>query len=165
MDFKNRCNVGYAFINFIDPKAISSFALRVCGKKWRQFNSGSAACEVRRSVVGRYLWTFHVPSDKVCTIAFANIQGKQALVDKFRNSQVMEEEESYRPKIFCSSGPLRGQEEQFPPPTITKRSMWGGVGVGGFTGMSSESGSSSSLRGGGGSGTSTFGSFLYNPSA
>jgi hypothetical protein len=29
MDFKNRCNVGYAFINFIDPKSAVTFALKV----------------------------------------------------------------------------------------------------------------------------------------
>ena len=91
MDFKNRCNVGYAFINFIDPKSIVSFALRVCGKKWKQFNS-----------------------DKVCTVCFANIQGKDALINKFKNSAVMDCEESFRPKIFYSSGPLKGQEEPFP---------------------------------------------------
>jgi hypothetical protein len=30
MDFKNRCNVGYAFINFISPLSAVSFALKVC---------------------------------------------------------------------------------------------------------------------------------------
>ncbi|KAI3658192.1 hypothetical protein MP638_005412 [Amoeboaphelidium occidentale] len=95
MDFKNKCNVGYAFINFIEPsKAAVSFALRVVGKKWKLFNS-----------------------DKICELTYANIQGKQALVDKFRDSTVMFEEESYRPKIFYSSGPKKGMEEPFPLPT------------------------------------------------
>jgi hypothetical protein len=95
MDFKNKCNVGYAFINFIEPsKAAVSFALRVVGKKWKLFNS-----------------------DKICELTYANIQGKQALVDKFRDSTVMFEEESYRPKIFYSSGPKIGMEEPFPLPT------------------------------------------------
>jgi hypothetical protein len=64
MDFKNRCNVGYAFINFIDPKHIVNFYSRVCGKKWARFNS-----------------------DKVCGLTFARIQGKAALIEKFRNSK------------------------------------------------------------------------------
>lgn len=93
IDFKNRCNVGYAFINFISPMSAVSFALKVCGKKWRKFNS-----------------------DKICTLSYANIQGKHALIEKFRNSQVMCEDPAYRPKIFYSSGPLKGQEEPFPQP-------------------------------------------------
>lgn len=36
---KNRCNVGYAFINFIDSKTILSFFEEFNGKKWSKFNS------------------------------------------------------------------------------------------------------------------------------
>lgn len=76
MDFKNKCNVGYAFINFIDPKLscagyhtltfrkIVGFAKRILGKKWPRFNS-----------------------DKVCHLSYARIQGKEALIDKFRHSK------------------------------------------------------------------------------
>eukprot|EP00833_Pecoramyces_ruminatium_P002315 jgi/Orpsp1_1/1176347/evm.model.c7180000057262.1 len=95
MDFKNRCNVGYAFINFVDIKAVISFAEKVVGKKWTRFNS-----------------------DKICTLSYANIQGRDSLIEKFKNSSVMLEDPSYRPKIFYTSGELRGQEEPFPPPTI-----------------------------------------------
>ncbi|KNE59933.1 hypothetical protein AMAG_05382 [Allomyces macrogynus ATCC 38327] len=94
MDFKNKCNVGYAFCNMVNVAAVVSFAQRVVGKKWTRFNS-----------------------DKVCMLSYANIQGKQALIDKFRNSSVMDEHPSYRPKIFYTSGPLAGEEEVFPPPT------------------------------------------------
>ena len=94
MDFKNRCNVGYAFINFIDPQSAVSFALKVCGKRWSKFNS-----------------------EKICSLSYANIQGKDALISKFRDSQVMLEQANYRPKIFYSDGPLKGQEEPFPAPT------------------------------------------------
>lgn len=65
MDFKNKCNVGYAFINFIDARSAVSFAIKCSGKKWAKFNS-----------------------DKVCSMSYATIQGKDALVEKFRNSQV-----------------------------------------------------------------------------
>jgi len=58
-------------------------------------------------------------SEKRCTLSYANIQGKKALVDKFRNSSVMEEEPSYQPKIFVSSGEHRGDEEAFPSPTLS----------------------------------------------
>jgi hypothetical protein len=94
MDFKNRCNVGYAFCNMVDSNAIISFAQRVVGKKWTRFNS-----------------------DKVCMLSYANIQGKLALIEKFRNSSVMDEHPSYRPKIFYTNGSLAGEEEAFPPPT------------------------------------------------
>ncbi|KAI9189709.1 hypothetical protein H9P43_001142 [Blastocladiella emersonii ATCC 22665] len=110
MDFKNRCNVGYAFCNMVDVGAVISFAQRVVGKKWTRFNS-----------------------DKVCMLSYANIQGKQALIDKFRNSSVMDEHPSYRPKIFFSNGPLRGEEEPFPPPNnrIPRPAAYHGGGGGG----------------------------------
>ncbi|KXS14131.1 hypothetical protein M427DRAFT_354935 [Gonapodya prolifera JEL478] len=98
IDFKNQCNVGYAFINFIEPSSIVSFAHKVVGRKWSKFNS-----------------------DKICTLSYANIQGKTALIEKFRNSSVMLEDPTYRPKLFHHSGPLRGNEAPFPPPTILLR--------------------------------------------
>jgi hypothetical protein len=51
-------------------------------------------------------------------LSYANIQGKKALIDKFRNSSVMDEEISYQPKIFVTSGEHRGEEEPFPLPTV-----------------------------------------------
>ena len=57
---------------------------------------------------------FH--SDKICDISYANIQGKESLIEKFRNSCVMDEDPTYRPKIFHSSGALKGQEQEFPFP-------------------------------------------------
>ncbi|KAJ1981189.1 hypothetical protein H4R35_000832 [Dimargaris xerosporica] len=57
-------------------------------------------------------------SDKVCSIRYADYQGKDQLVEHFRNSNVMLMDPSYRPKIFYSSGPLKGHEEPFPDPTI-----------------------------------------------
>ncbi|KAI9141264.1 RNA recognition motif 2-domain-containing protein [Paraphysoderma sedebokerense] len=98
MDFTNRCNMGYAFINFVDSNAVISFAQKVVGKKWTKFNS-----------------------DKVCMLSYANIQGKQALIERFRNSSVMEEPPAYRPKIFFTSGPNKGEEEPFPPPKYKRR--------------------------------------------
>ncbi|KAF9298269.1 hypothetical protein BGZ88_007303 [Linnemannia elongata] len=102
MDFKNKCNVGYAFINFINTEVVASFVQQHVGKKWGRFNS-----------------------DKICSLSYATIQGRRALVDKFRNSIVMEEEPSYRPKIFYTSGPNLGLEESFPGPTLSKESARG----------------------------------------
>ncbi|KAI7895753.1 RNA recognition motif 2-domain-containing protein [Mucor mucedo] len=94
MDFKNRCNVGYAFVNFIEPKSVISFYEEREGKKWSKFNS-----------------------DKTFQLSYAAIQGKKALIKKFQNSQVMKQEPNYQPKLFYSSGPLKGKEQPFPRPT------------------------------------------------
>ena len=50
-----------------------------------------------------------------------NDRGKEALVEKFKNSAIMDERESWRPKIFFSSGPQAGQPEPFPAPTHQRR--------------------------------------------
>ena len=48
-------------------------------------------------------------------------RGKEALIEKFKNSAIMDERESWRPKIFHSSGPQVGQSEPFPAPTHQRR--------------------------------------------
>ncbi|KAI7823843.1 RNA recognition motif 2-domain-containing protein [Gamsiella multidivaricata] len=97
MDFRNKCNVGYAFINFVNTDVVESFIKAHIGKKWYRFNS-----------------------DKICSLSYATVQGRNALIEKFRNSSVMEEDPSYRPKIFYTSGSDIGQEEPFPGPTVAK---------------------------------------------
>ncbi|KAK6810628.1 hypothetical protein RU639_013445 [Aspergillus parasiticus] len=94
IDFANNCNVGYAFINFEDPIDIIDFVNVRAGRTWNCFNS-----------------------DKVAEVSYATIQGKDCLVQKFRNSSVMLEHPSFRPKIFhTGSGPLAGTEDRFPGP-------------------------------------------------
>ncbi|KAM3127185.1 hypothetical protein pb186bvf_020704 [Paramecium bursaria] len=39
IDFKNRCNMGYAFINFVETKVLERFHYDFQGKKWPHFNS------------------------------------------------------------------------------------------------------------------------------
>ncbi|KAG2203117.1 hypothetical protein INT47_004924 [Mucor saturninus] len=56
-------------------------------------------------------------SNTRCKLSYADIQGKKALIKKFQNSQVMEQEPSYQLKVFYSSGPLKGREQPFPRPT------------------------------------------------
>ncbi|KAF7587461.1 hypothetical protein BBP40_007206 [Aspergillus hancockii] len=89
IDFANNCNVGYAFINFEDPIDIIDFVNVRAGR----------TC------------------DKVAEVSYATIQGKDCLVQKFRNSSVMLEHPSFRPKIFHTGiGPLAGTEDRFPGP-------------------------------------------------
>ncbi|TRM69360.1 RNA recognition motif 2-domain-containing protein [Schizophyllum amplum] len=98
VDFSNGCNVGYACVNFIDVKDLLYFAKSCLGKKW-------GLCH----------------SEKVLHMCYANYQGKEALVEKFKNSGIMEMKEEWRPRIYHSSGPNQGLSEEFPRPTHLRR--------------------------------------------
>jgi hypothetical protein len=87
IDFKNKCNVGYAFINFVQPQYIVSFYHEFHGRKWGKFNS-----------------------EKVCEITYARIQGKQQLISHFQNSSLMNEDPKCRPVVFGQDG----KQEEFP---------------------------------------------------
>lgn len=91
IDFKNRCNRGYAFINFVNFQDILPFHQRYYGKHWRTFNS-----------------------DKICDITYARIQGKAAMLKRFENSALMEKDEEYKPLVFASDGPDKGARLPFP---------------------------------------------------
>nr|XP_017254543.1 PREDICTED: protein MEI2-like 4 isoform X2 [Daucus carota subsp. sativus] len=91
IDFKNKCNMGYAFINMIDTTQIVPFYKTFNGKKWEKFNSG-----------------------KVASITYARIQGKAALIAHFQNSSLMNEDKRCRPILFCTEGPNAGDQEPFP---------------------------------------------------
>ncbi|XP_022771079.1 protein MEI2-like 1 isoform X2 [Durio zibethinus] len=91
IDFKNKCNVGYAFLNMIDPQQIIPFYKAFNGKKWEKFNS-----------------------EKVASLAYARIQGKAALIAHFQNSSLMNEDKRCRPILFHTGGPNAGDQEPFP---------------------------------------------------
>ncbi|XP_042494627.1 protein MEI2-like 2 isoform X2 [Macadamia integrifolia] len=97
IDFKNKCNVGYAFINMVSPSHIIPFYQAFNGKKWEKFNS-----------------------EKVASLAYARIQGKAALVTHFQNSSLMNEDKRCRPILFHSEG-LEGDQEPFPSNTMNIR--------------------------------------------
>ncbi|KAJ1441415.1 RNA-binding domain superfamily [Sesbania bispinosa] len=87
IDFKNKCNVGYAFINMVSPSHIIPFYKAFNGKKWEKFNS-----------------------EKVASLAYARIQGKAALVMHFQNSSLMNEDKRCRPILFHSEGQDTGEQ-------------------------------------------------------
>jgi hypothetical protein len=91
IDFKNKCNVGYAFINMARPAAILPLVERFDGRRWERFNS-----------------------DKVCNVSYARIQGRAALVSHFQNSSLMHEDKRCRPVLFVVEGPRAGEQEPFP---------------------------------------------------
>lgn len=77
IDLKNKCNVGYAFINFISPLYILKFFEEFNGQRWEKFKS-----------------------EKICQLAYARIQGHQALLLNFRSfDNVLQQSMKVRPFI------------------------------------------------------------------
>lgn len=79
------------FVNFVSTRALLEFARARLGTRWNLCGS-----------------------DKLCVASYANIQGKANLVAHFRNSSVLDQEETRRPKLFVTNGPFAGQPEPFP---------------------------------------------------
>lgn len=77
IDFQNHCNIGYAFINFRDPLTIPHFFEVFNERRWSQFNS-----------------------KKICGVAYARIQGRETLIQRFEKSSIMEMEKECRPVLF-----------------------------------------------------------------
>jgi len=65
---------------------------------------------------------FRYISGSVINVCHSGRRGKEALVEKFKNSCIMDEREAWRPKIFYSDpGPEQGLPEPFPAPTHLRR--------------------------------------------
>ncbi|CAL9067458.1 protein MEI2-like 2 [Musa acuminata AAA Group] len=107
IDFKNKCNVGYAFINMSSPSHVVSFYKAFNGKKWEKFNS-----------------------EKVASLAYARIQGRSALVAHFQNSSLMNEDKRCRPILFDLEGADTGNEELLPSSSMHIQQEDGAVSVG-----------------------------------
>lgn len=80
MDYKNKCNVGYAFINFVDCNEIPSFYEKVNFKGWKKFRS-----------------------HKIAELTYASIQGLFSLIKKFRKNAFTCESEELKPKIWVKN--------------------------------------------------------------
>jgi hypothetical protein len=65
IDFKNNCNMGYAFINFIHRAYILDFYYTYDSKRWPNYNS-----------------------EKVCKISYGRYQGKSNLINHHRNTRI-----------------------------------------------------------------------------
>jgi RNA recognition motif-containing protein len=85
IDFSNLCNVGYAFLNFVTPEDIIPFHNALANTKWNVYNS-----------------------DKVAQICYATIQGRECLIERFRNSGVMTQWVPFRARLFVSSADPEG---------------------------------------------------------
>ncbi|KAL8468393.1 hypothetical protein ACS0TY_031562 [Phlomoides rotata] len=82
IDFKNKCNMGYAFINMLSPSYIIPFYEAFNKKKWEKFNS-----------------------EKIASLAYGRIQGKSALIAHFQNSSLMNVEKRCRPILLNINPP------------------------------------------------------------
>jgi len=81
IDFKNKCNLGYAFVNFKCAKQTAMFYKEFHNQRWEEFNSR-----------------------KVCEVTYARVQGKDAMVEHFKNSRFPCENEEYLPLVFDTEG-------------------------------------------------------------
>jgi hypothetical protein len=92
IDFAKKVGLGYAFINFIDHESAEQF--RVCFSGFRG-------------------WT--AVSEKVCQVMWSDvIQGRDAHIERYRNSPVMHVSvtDEFKPLLFKN-----GERLPFPPPT------------------------------------------------
>ena len=84
IDYVNKCNLGFAFINFVEPFHIILFYELYRGKKWKKFNS-----------------------DKICELLYAKFQGKKELIAHFEKGKVLSmESKEKRPLILPTPNPL-----------------------------------------------------------
>jgi len=84
IDYVNKCNLGFAFINFVESFHIILFYEVYRGKKWKKFNS-----------------------DKKCELLYAKYQGKNELISHFEKGKVLSfNSEDKRPLILPTPNPL-----------------------------------------------------------
>ena len=119
VDYKNHCNMGYAFINFVSPDAARRFMQSFKG------------------------YQLPAKSSKVCDTCWARVQGLKSNVEHYRNSPVNDlPDPEYRPLLFS-----KGVEVAFPRPdaafkrTAARRRNSPGSTDGGFTRVSTPSSS------------------------
>ncbi|GMH27668.1 hypothetical protein Nepgr_029511 [Nepenthes gracilis] len=95
IDFNNKCNVGYGFVNMTSPEATLRLYKAFHKQHWEVFNSR-----------------------KICEVTYARVQGLQALKDHFKNSKFACDTEEYLPVVF--SPPRDGRRSlTFPLPIVT----------------------------------------------
>jgi hypothetical protein len=105
IDFRQNQSVGYGFVNFISASWLLVFVKACRGKL------------LHHNVQRRHM--------KPCAVSYANVQGFECLLAKFRNSSILEEAEGCRPKLFWSdeSAPSSAMVgEQRPWPSVDNES-------------------------------------------
>ena len=82
LDYQNNCNLGYAFINFINPLHIIYFYKTFKSRKWLHYNSY-----------------------KECDLTFARFQGKSELISNIEKKFEKNSENKKKPLIFQIKNP------------------------------------------------------------
>ena len=82
LDYQNNCNLGYAFINFINPLHIIYFYKTFKSRKWLHYNSY-----------------------KECDLTFARFQGKNELISNIEKKFEKNSENKKKPLIFQIKNP------------------------------------------------------------
>ncbi|CAH9132013.1 unnamed protein product [Cuscuta epithymum] len=93
IDFINKCNVGYGFVNMTSPQATWRLYKAFHQQSWEVFNSR-----------------------KVCQVSYARLQGLEALKEHFKNSKFPRDAEEYMPVVF--SPPRDGKTLTDPVPIV-----------------------------------------------
>lgn len=101
IDFKSTANLGYAFVNLVDHENVEFF--------WKAFEGFSAWASQGRAAARR-------GTKKVGKVEWNEVQGRDALVERFRDNPVMHPSvpEEYKPLLLTE-----GEDVAFPPPTRT----------------------------------------------
>lgn len=93
IDFNNKCNVGYGFVNMTTPQATWRLYKAFHHQHWEVFNSR-----------------------KICQVTYARVQGLEALKEHFKNSKFPCDMEHYLPVVF--SPPRDGKQLTEPLPIV-----------------------------------------------
>jgi len=100
IDFRNRCNVGYAFLNFVSADIGEEFLLTFSGLRLSAHSS-----------------------KKTCVVCPARIQGFEANVAACRNSPVMGiPVQAYKPLVFYDGVIQAFPDPEVPIPPVSLRS-------------------------------------------
>ncbi|KAL1202157.1 Protein terminal ear1 [Cardamine amara subsp. amara] len=78
IDFSNKCNVGYGFVNMTSPEAVLRLYKALHNQRWEIFNTR-----------------------KICEVTYARLQGLESLKEHFKNLRIPGKEmEEYKPVFF-----------------------------------------------------------------
>ncbi|XP_023745257.1 protein terminal ear1 homolog [Lactuca sativa] len=99
IDFANKCNVGYGFVNMTSPEATWRLYKSFHHQNWEVFNS-----------------------KKICEVSYARLQGLEALKQHFKNSKFPREAEEYMPVVLTPPRDGRTLTEPIPITTVTSSS-------------------------------------------
>ncbi|CAL0320388.1 unnamed protein product [Lupinus luteus] len=121
IDFNNKCNVGYGFVNMTSPEATMRLYKAFHHKHWEVFNSR-----------------------KICQVTYARVQGLEALKEHFKNSRFPCELDHHMPVLF--SPPRDGMKELTEPFPIVANNNNKTIPIPITIGVTNSSEDSSSIR-------------------